>query len=787
MLKNYFKVALRNLVNNKVYSLINIGGLTIGIATSLLILLWVADELSYDRYHTNADQLYRAIVSWEVAEQEVEYTTTPAPFAEFIQSKVPEIEATTRFTLPGEALFTYENQPFREGDGAYTDPATLRMFSFRFLEGNPATALDDPKSVILSQTLAHKYFGDEPAVGQVLRFNNTEDLTVRAVYEDMPENSHLRFAYLLPFELFLQNNNIGDANWGDFNYYTYVQLKEQVSAPVVSDKIMVLLEAQFGDETSLSDLFLQPLTDIHLYSDFALDISGNGDIQYVYIFSAIALFILIIACINFMNLATARSIKRSKEIGLRKTVGAVKSQLIGQFLGEALLYVLIAVGLAVLVVELAPPVYSELAQKQIEFHLLDGQVLGFLLAITLLTGITAGLYPALFLSSYEPTKVLKGSSPPKTGNALFRKALVVLQFTLSIILIVGTLVIDDQLEFIRDKKLGYSKENTLVVPMSGEIFKNYTAFKNTLLESPSVYHVTSASQDLTDVASSTSGADWEGEAADDEILLNQLSVDLDFIETFGISMAEGRAFSTERSTDSSAFILNEEAVKQMGLTNPIGTSFSLHGVEGTIVGVAEDFNFQSVRQAIAPLVLFVSPNWRSNLYLKVDGQNVSEAIAAAETTWKQLNPAYPFEYHFLDESFDQMYQAEQRTGELFNYFAFIAIFISCLGLFGLSAYTAELRTKEIGVRKVLGASVSSILLMFTKDFIVLILIAFVVAVPVSYYLMHTWLAEFVYRTDIALAVFIVAIVFAVTITLLTVGYQSVKAALANPVDSLRSE
>ena len=354
-------------------------------------------------------------------------------------------------------------------------------------------------------------------------------------------------------------------------------------------------------------------------------------------------------------------------------------------------------------------------------------------------------------------------------------------------LIVGTLVIDNQLAFIRNKKLGYTKENTLVVPMSGEIFKNYTAFKNELLEHPNIHHVTSASQDLTNVASSTSGADWAGKAADDEILLNQLSVDRDFLETFEIKMAEGRAFSSERSTDSTAFILNQEAVRQMGVDNPVGMSLSLHGVSGTVVGVAEDFNFQSVHQAIAPLVLFVSPDWRNNLYIKVDQQQVAEAIAVAESTWKQLNPAYPFEYHFLDESFDQLYKTELRTGELFNYFAFIAIFISCLGLFGLSAYTAELRTKEIGVRKVLGASVSSILVMFAKDFIVLVLVAFVIAVPVAYSLMHAWLEGFVYRTDIGIVVFGLAIGFAVTVTLLTVGYQSVKAALANPVDSLRSE
>ena len=785
MLKNYFKVAFRNLVNNKVYSLINIGGLTLGIATALLILLWVGDELSYDRYHANADRLYRTIVIGNVAGQEVAYTTTPAPFAELVAREIPEIQSATRINLVAQALFTHAQQPFQEPDGAHVDPALLTMFSFDFVEGDPATALADPQSVVLSQTLAQKYFGDESAVGQTLRFNNRQDLAVRAVYADMPENSHLRFAYLLPFELFAQNNGIGDNNWDDYNYYTYLQLADGASPEAVGDKITSVLNKKFEDEESDGYVVLQPMTNIHLYSDYSMDISGNGDIQYVYIFSAIALFILIIACINFMNLATARSIKRSKEIGLRKTVGAVKGQLIGQFLGEALLYALIAVALAALLVKLVLPVFNQLAQKQVYLHLLDGRVLGLLAAITLLTGLLAGLYPALFLSSFKPARVLKGTFRVGSGSALFRKGLVVLQFALSIILIVGTLVINDQLSFIRNK-LGYSKDNTLVLPLSGDIGRNYASFKSRLLEQPGIRYVTSASQNLTDVSSTTTGADWPG-APEDGMLLNQLSVDRDFIDAFGIQIAEGRAFSSERNADSTAFILNQAAVKQMGVDNPVGLSFSVHGVGGTVVGVAEDFNFQSVRQAIAPMVLFVSPNWRDKAYIKVDSDNLPAAIAAVEDTWKQMNPAYPFEYRFLDESFDELYRAEQRTGELFNYFALIAIFISCLGLFGLSAYTAELRTKEIGVRKVLGASVPSILALFTKDFMALVLLAFALAVPVSYYLMHTWLQGFVYRTDIGVAVFALAMVFAVLITLLTVGYQSMKAALANPVDSLRSE
>ncbi len=609
MFRNYLKVAFRNLFNNKVYSLINIGGLAIGIATALLILLWVGDELSYDRYHTNAHQLYRAIIKQNIAGKEAAYTTTPAPFADFIGSEIPEIENVTRYNLIDRSLITYDDQPYQEQDGAYTDPATLDMFSFHFLEGNPATALTDPKSIILSQSLARKYFGGEQAVGKTVRFDNTDELKVTGVYEDMPENSHLRFAYLLPFNLFLQHHNIGEDNWSDLNYYTYVQLKDKASSQVVSDKVAGLFKKRFQEDSGYDGIFLylQPLTDIHLYSNFDMDISGNGDIQYIYIFSAIALFMLLIACINFMNLATARSIKRSKEIGLRKTIGAVKSQLIGQFLGEATLFALIAVMLAALLVELVLPWYNDMAQKHISFDLLDGQVIVTLLCITLFTGLTSGLYPALFLSSFQPVKVLKGTFKAGKNGTVLRKGLVVLQFALSIILIIGTLVIDDQLKFISNKKLGYDKDNVIVVPMSGDLYKNTEAFKNSLLQQPGVQYITSASQNLTDVASSTSGADWQGKAADQNLLINQLSVDLDFIATFKIKMAEGRAFSKERGTDSTAFILNEEAVQQMGLTDPVGKAFSLHGVKGTIIGIAQNFNFQSVHQPIAPLVLFVSP------------------------------------------------------------------------------------------------------------------------------------------------------------------------------------
>ncbi|MEM6840681.1 MAG: ABC transporter permease [Bacteroidota bacterium] len=785
MLKNYLKVAFRNLINNRIYSLINIGGLSVGVATFLLILLWVADELSYDRYHTNADNVYRSIVEWHVGDQEVAYPTTPAPFADFAQDNIPEIENTTRYNLISQSLFTYEDVPYQEESGAYADPATLEMFSFEFQEGDPTTALDEPNSVILSQTLADKYFGSESALGKTLRLNNQHELAVTGVYEDMPKNSHLRFSYLLPFELFLQHHNIGDDNWNDYNHYTYLQLQEGISAEVISDKIMASFRKRFPESTD--NIYLQPLTEIHLYSNFDLDASGKGDIRYVYIFSAVAIFILLIACINFTNLATARSIKRAKEIGLRKSIGAIKRQLVGQFLGEALLYTVIAIAIAVLLAELVLPVYNDLAQKQISLQLLDVRLIGALLIITLITSLAAGLYPALFISSFSPTKALKGTFKAGSKGVFLRKGLVVLQFTLSIILIVGTLVIDDQINFIQNKKLGYNKEHVLVVPMSGEIYEVVNTFKTALESNPNILNITSASQNLTNIGSSTSGADWAGKAEDQTILLNQLSVDLDFIETFQIEMAEGRAFSRERSADSTAFILNEEAVKQMGVENPVGMAFSAHGVEGTVIGVAEDFNFQSVHQAIAPLVLFVSPDWRSNLYIKIDHQNIAEATAEVESVWQEINPAYPFEYQFLDESFNTLYQNEVRTGDLFNYFAFIAIFISCLGLFGLAAYTAELRTKEVGVRKVLGASVSSILLLFSRDYIKLVVIAFLIATPLAYYLMHQWLADFAYRTNISLLVFVLAIAFALLITLLTVGYQSVKAATANPVDSLRSE
>lgn len=787
MLKNYLKVTIRNLYNNKVYSLINIGGLCVGITTAILILLWVGHELSYDRYHTQANNLYRTIVNWNISGQRASYITTPAPFADLIKQEFPEIKATTRFALVRKGLLTYENIPFGGNKGTFTDPDILQMFSFDFIKGDPKNALNSPNSIAISETLARKIFGAEEAIDKVVKYNNSIDLVVSGIFKDMPDNSHLTFDFLIPFQQFISSYNIQEDNWSDFNYYTYVLLDEKTTGSAMQEKITALILERFKDDTVVENVELQPVVDIHLHSKYGNDISGNGDIQYVYIFSGVAFFILFIACINFMNLATARSVKRAKEIGLRKTVGAGRAQLITQFLGEAFLFTLIAITIAAMLVELLLPIFNEIAQKSITFSLLDTNILIILGLILLFTTLAAGLYPAVVLSSFQPAKVLKGTFK-SGGNAVFlRKGLVVIQFLLSIVLLVGTLVVNDQLTFIQQKKLGYNKENILILPLVGEVSSNSELFKQQLLAYPDISNVTTASQDITNVNSSTSGASWNGRPDDFDIILNQLSVDRDFIKTFNIRMVEGRGFSSERESDSVAYILNQTAVNEMGLKDPVGTAFSVHGIIGTVIGVSEDFNFQSIHNPIGPLVLFVSPNWRSNMYISIEGDNISEAVAFAENKWKEINPAYPFEYSFLDEGFDNLYRSELRTGTLFDFFTLVAIFISCLGLYGLASYTAELRFKEIGVRKVMGASISSIFIMFSKDYIKLVLIAFVLACPVAYLLMDQWLEAFAYKTSINPMIFLMAILFAIILTILTVGYQSIRAALANPVHSLRSE
>jgi len=787
MLHNYLVIALRGLRKSKAFSFINLLGLAVGMAASILILLWVQDELSVDNFHPDGDQVYRVVSQWKTNNEAQDYATTPAPLAAALKGEIPDIRETVRLTTGGQMLLTYRDKNFDEPGVAYADPSLFQLFGLPLVAGNPHTALRDPHSVVLTETLARKYFPGEDPVGKRIRVNNTQDFTVTGILRDVPANSHLRFSFVVPFALMKEKGADLDNNWQDYNYVTYVQLHPGTSTAGVEAKIAALFKRREPDMQGR--FYLEPLRRIYLYSKVQSDDTArHGDAQSVYIFSALAVFILLIAAINYMNLATARSAQRAKEVGLRKVAGARRGQLIGQFLGESVLLACLALLLALLLVWGLLPVYNDITEKQLSLSMLLGKTALGLLAIAVCTGLLAGSYPALMLSAFQPVRVLKGTfTPGGRGGAAFRRGLVVVQFTLSILLLFCTMVIYRQMQYVQGVNLGFQKENILTFALRGDLARKYETLRGELLQAPGVAAVTSASQDLTNVNSSTGGGEWEGKAPENRLILNQLCVDRDFTDAFNLHMVAGRGFSRQYATDSAAFILNEEAVKQMGLQSPVGKRFSAHNVTGTIVGVARDFHFKSLHEPIAPMVLFISPNWRSQVYVKAKPGQEAAAVAACEKVWKAFNPSYPFSYRFLDESFDHMYRAEQRTERLFRYFAGIAIFIACLGLFGLAAYTAGQRVREIGIRKVLGAPVGSLVMMLSREFVVLVAVSFVLAVPLGWYLMSSWLSDFAYRIALSWWTFALAGGLAGAIALLTVSFQSVKAALADPIKSLRAE
>jgi putative ABC transport system permease protein len=776
MIFNYLKIAVRNLQKNTVYAIINVAGLTVGLSAFILIALWVQEELSYDRFHEKADRVYRVVENQYYSNSEVfPVAVTPAPLSADLKTNFPEVENTFR-VQQARFLFDHGGKKIAE-PGLMADPAIVDILSFPLVKGDAKTALSDFSSIVLAEKLAKKYFPGEEPLGKTLHINN-DDFKVTAVIADVPENSHLQFDFLVSFELIKKFgwNQLDD--WDSNSYQTYVLLREHASPEDVNTKIRYEIKKNVKD--SRTELYLQPLTRIHLHSKFTADIGGHGDIQYVYIFSAVALFILVIACINFMNLSTARSVKRAREVGMRKVIGAYRMQLVGQFLAESILLSFIALTLAVVACQLLLPVFNEIAGKQLALSLRSSQIWMFLIAISLVTGLIAGSYPALYLSSFKPVNVLKGTFKTGKGAVSFRQALVVIQFTLSIVLITGTILIYDQLSFIQDKRLGFEKEN--VISFWG-ILSRYQSFKNELLTHPEIASITTTSGDLTYVGNSSNRHDWEGKDPDHQVLIHQLSIDYDFIKSFKIDLAAGRDFSRDIASDSGAYILNEEAIRQMGLENPVGKRFN----KGTIIGVVKDFHFKSVRDKIEPLVMFIWLDQYAKVYIRLAPDKVQQGLAVVEKAYAKFNPDKPFEYSFLDEDFDEQYRSEQRTGIIFNYFAFIAIFISCLGLFGLVMFATEQRTKEIGIRKVLGASLQNVILLISTDFIKLVLIANVIAIPLAWYSMNQWLDSFAYHVDLRWTTFLIASVSSILIAWLTMSYQSLKAASANPVESLRSE
>lgn len=817
MLKNYLKITFRNLWRNKGYSFINIFGLAVGLASCIIILLYVQHERSYDKHHEKADRIFRVASKVDFSGNYIEFASAPAPMGPTLIQDFPEVEAMVRFRPYGSQLVRMDNRNINEPNIVFADATVFDLFTIPVLHGDPGTALEEPYTIAISESMAQKYFGRSNAVGESLLINDSSEYEVTAVYQDMPVTSHFHFDFIQSMATIDEADN---GVWVSHNFRTYILLKEGADARKFEDNFEIIkktyVEPQirqfmgvdlegFEEAGNSIDYDLQPLTDIHLHSDLTGEFEANGSITYVYIFSALAIFILVLACINFMNLATARSVKRAKEVGVRKTLGSLRRQLTVQFFAESTLYSVIALLIALLFVELSLPFFNDLAGRPIvsSYYSSPTLILSILL-IGLVAGILAGSYPAMMLSSLKPVKVLKGTFHETGGQGTLRKVLVVFQFTISIVIIVGLLVINKQLNYIQSRELGFNKDQIIIVNDAyalGETRQAIQTFKDQMLDYPVFQSATVSSFYPVEGYGKDDRSFWpKGESPSEDNLVNMQhwGVDEDYIPTMGMELVEGRNFSEDLDNPGESVILNEAAVDRFGFENPVGEIITIYSVdddgsldteeliEYEIVGVVKNFHYESLRENITPLGLFYGETYGSMAF-KIASPDVSKAIALLEENWNEFAPGQPFSFAFLDSRFEQMYQTEMNMKDLMTAFSILAVVIACLGLLGLSAYSVERRTKEIGIRKVLGANIPSILVLISGEFLKLILLSFVLAVPLALIGMNRWLREFAYRTDIGIEIFIWAGVATLAVALVTVSWQSIKAALMNPVNSLRSE
>jgi putative ABC transport system permease protein len=789
MLHTYIKLAYRSIVKDKAYSFINITGLAVGLASSILIFLWVQNELSYDKFHENAGQIYR--VSCNIGESKSAANSAGMPAG--LKSEMPVLKNTVRL-YPGfpSVLFETGNKRFEEKRVFYADPSFMDVFSFPLEKGDRATALNQVDGALITQDMATKYFGSEDPIGKVIRKDNKDNIIVTGVLKNIPANSDLQFDFILTMASIAKtNNDLKNNIWDNFGFYDYVQLDKGFN-PSASNlsKLERQIDRVFQKHSpgTKASFQLQPLTKIHLAPERLGDLPGHGNAQYVNTFLIIAILILVVACINFMNLATARSARRAKEIGLRKVAGAVRSQLIIQFLSESVFISFLSLLLALGIVGLFLPVFNELASRQLAINVLDAKLWLSLFGIALITGLISGSYPALFLSGFNPVKVLKGNMKSMGGNLLFRNALVVTQFMVSIVLLVGTVVIYRQLKFIKDRNPGFEKANLLYMPMTGDMWGKQEALKAELKANPLTSDATIITDLPTNLGGWTLDVKWDGKDPQSQISIPVMAVNEDFIHTFRMQLASGRSFSRSFKTDSNNYIINEKMAQTMGLTagTAIGKSLTAWGNKGAIVGVVRDFNFKPIQQSIEPLVMPFNKIGGYTVVRTMPGKT-NATIKALSNISHDLNPEYPFKFDFLDQDLANLYKGEQQMGNIFNLFAGLGIFISCLGLYGLSAFMAEQRTKEIGVRKVLGASLLNLVYLLSTGITRLILIAIVIAVPLSWYAVNTWLAGFAYHINVSWMIFFAASLSALGIAWLTVSYESVKAAVVNPIKSLKTE
>ena len=800
MFKNYLKVAFRNIKRSKGYSFINIAGLSVGMTCFILIMLHVKYELSYDRYHENADEIYRVVMRhpgdvWLGTDW---WNNNPGALKAALLGECPEIHRIARVRRYGGVIH-HENTHNIENRLFIVDPEFLEIFTFPLKAGDSETALSEPLNLLLTEEMAEKYFGDENPIGEILNFDGQYDFKITGILKNIPDNSHFQFDFLASFKT-LYTIYRGRENsvemWGNNNYKTYVQVRKDDNRENFENRFPVSVEKFSGRESdSKSEFHVQRLTDIHLKGHMNSEIDENSDIRYVYLFSAVAFLIMLIACLNYMNLSTARSAKRSREVGVRKVVGAGRINLIRQFLGEAVILSVIAISISLIFVKLLLPAFGSFVERELSFEFF-GSVNLFLslICIAVSVGLMSGIYPAFFLSSFKPGNVIKNvSGLGSKTNISLRNTLVVFQFIISIILIFCTIVIYNQLQFISQKDLGYHKDHIIIVDIYDDNLRtNYEPLKTELLQYSKILDIT-VSRHSPAFITGGGGADWEGKYEDDNTNFYIAYVDYDFIDFYGLKFLEGRNFSKDFTTDAGkAYILNKTAVETIGWEDPVGKRFKRSPNEfGAVIGVVDNFHFHELRSRIQPLVIvLIDPNkpWTIGCFsIKISPEDIPGTLTFIEDKYKEFSSDYPFSYSFLDDRVDRMYRSEQRLGKSFIYFTVIAIFIACLGLFGLVSYTAECKTKEIGIRKVLGASASSIVVMHSKEFLKWVILANLVAYPIAYVLINKWLQDFAYKTDIGIWTFILSGTFAFIIAFFTVIYQLLKAANANPVDSLKYE
>ncbi len=809
MIKNYIKIAFRNLRKNPGYSLINIGGLAIGIACCLLIGLYVKHEWSYDEFHEKSDRLYRLTYESRIGENlppappEEYMAWGSAAIAPIMEADFPEVEEAVRLSGRHQILISRGDEAFQEERYFYADPSFFDLFSFPLLQGDAKTALAQPNTIVLTEQAAKRYFGDENPLGKSLTLGSEErPLTVTGVMADIPSNTHLDFNMLLSMSTFENEVRSYDQDykfdsWGYVDFFTYVLLKESTSVEAFEEKLPSFVQKYIGDDLQdppqTYNLKLEPVTEAYLSPVKGFQPGPKGNEASLYIFSFISFFILLIACVNFMNLATAYSTSRAKEVGIRKTIGAKRAGLIGQFISEAILLAGTATVLALAISQMVLPFFQELSGKEIPGTIFMGlPVLAVLITGTIIVGLLAGFYPAFVLSAFRPVQVLKGNFSTAGSGTSLRKGLVVFQFTAAIVLIIGTLVVRNQLQYLQDQPLGFEDQQQLILDFGGDgfVLDNIENVKQELERVPGVQNA-SATRSIPGgyFPHATSQVETPNGSMQ-QITPGLYEVDTEFLNQIEVEVAAGRLFSKEYSTDTEeALILNDALVEQLGYSDPsqvIGKRFQQWGREGEVIGVVQNFNHESLQNEIRPLTFRVSP-WLNYVVLQVTTDNVSATIADVESTWAEVVPHRPFLFSFLDQSFDAQYRAVEKFGALFGIFTALAIFVACLGLFGLAAYAAQQRTKEIGVRKVLGATVRDIVSLLSKDFVKLVLIGFIIAIPIAWYGMNQWLADFAYRIEIGAGIFAIAGGSALLIALLTVSWQSIKAALMNPVNSLRSE